>query len=559
MGKSPEARLTPEISRELCERMASKAYLSGTISNLGTQFVLGIRAVNCQTGDILAQEQATADSKEHVLSALGDASTTLRAKLGESLKTVHELATPIEQATTPSLEALQAYSIGRNNMIVKGNYAAAVPRFQRATELDPNFAMAYAMLGTAYYNVGEAELAAENAQRSFERRTKVSEREKSYIESHYHHFVTGDLEKSRQAYEMWMQTYPRDSIPPTNLGVLNQTLGRYEKALEDFRLSQRIAPNDALGYSNQLSVLVNLNRVKEADRLAEEAAAKKLDATDIKISLYQLAFLRNNDAGMTEQVKWAAERPGDEAVFLYYAADTAAYFGRLDKARELSRQAVVSAERAGHKEKAAGCEAAAALREALFGDSARAKQYATSALRGSKGKDVQFVAGLALAMLGDREKAFRVADSMKTRSPDDTILQFNYLPTIYAQIELNDRNPQRAIELLQPATRYELGLAGGTSYSTYMYPVYIRGLAYLAAKQGSKAAAEFQKILDWPGVVANEPIGPLAYLQLGRAKTMNGETTEAHAAYNAFLSLWKNADPETPILNQAKAEYAKLQ
>jgi len=558
MGKPADARLTPEIARELCERTASKAYLSGTISNIGSQYVLGINAVNCQTGDTLAQEQATADSKEHVLGALGDAATKLREKLGESLKTVHKLATPIEQATTPSLEALQAYSMGRNTMLAQGNYTAAVALFQRAIQLDPNLAMAYASLGTTYHNLGEKELAAQNTRRSFELRAKVSEREKFYIESHYHDFVTGDLNKARQVYELWAQTYPRESIPLTNLGVLYQGLGQYEKALESFRASQKISPNDALEYANLLVIYVNLNRVKEARAIVADAAAKKLDSPGIRYALYQLSFLQSDDAGMAEQVSWAAaDRPGEESQLLYYQSDTAAYYGQLNKARELSRQAAASAERAGHKEGAAGCEAAAGLREALFGNGAEAKRAAANALRASNGKDVQFVAALSLAMVGDKEKAIEFADSLKSRFPDDTIVKFNYLPTIYAQIALNDGDPARAIEFLRAAAPYELGLAGTSNFSTYLYPVYVRGQAYLAAHQGAAAAAEFQKLLNWPGVVSNEPIGALAHLGLARAHAISGESRDARTSYNNFLTLWKNADSAFPFFSAVQAEAPK--
>ena len=385
MGKPADAKLTPEIARDLCTRTGSKAYLTGTISSLGSAYVLGLNAVNCQTGDSLAQEQVTADSKEHVLTALGDASTKLREKLGESLKSVQKLATPIEQATTPSLEALQAFSLGRRTMIGQGNYAAAVPQFQRAIQLDPNLAMAYASLGTAYNNLGEKELAAENTRRAYELRGKVSEREKFYIESHYYHFVTGDLVKAKQVYEVWTQTYPREEVPLTNLGTVYQTLGQYEKALEEFKAAQRLTPNDAVDYSNLLTVLVNLNRVKEARAIAADAAAKKIDSPGIRFALYQLAFLQGDDAVMAEQVNWAGEHANAESVLTCYQADTAAYFGQLGKARELTRQAVAEAQRAGTKERAAGCEAEAALREALFGNGGEARRFAGNALRNSSG------------------------------------------------------------------------------------------------------------------------------------------------------------------------------
>ncbi len=557
MGKSPDAKLTPEVARELCERTASKAYLSGTISSIGSQYVLGINAVNCQTGDTLAQEQATADSKEHVLGALGDAANKLREKLGESLKTVHKLATPIEQATTPSLEALQAYSMGRNLMLTQGNYTAAVPQFQRAIQLDPNLAMAYASLGTTYHNLGEKELAAENTRRAFELRGKVSEREKFYIESHYHHFVTGDLEKAKQVYELWSQTYPRDAGPINNLGVVYQTLGQYEKSFENFRAAQRLTPNDAVSYSNTLSVLVNLNRVKEARAMAADAAAKKVDSPGIRFDLYQLGFLQSDDAVMADQVSWAADRPGDDAVMLYYEADTAAYYGQLNKARDFSRQAIAAAGRAQRPERAAVCQAAAGLREALFGNGAEAKRNAVAALKSSNARDVQFISTLALAMVGDKESAVEFADALKSRFPQDTVVQFNYVPTIYAQIALLDGDAPRAIEFLRAATPYELGLAASSNYSTYMYPVYMRGQSYLAARQGSAAAAEFQRILNWPGVVSNEPIGALAHLGLARARTMNNEPAEARTSYNNFLSLWKNADSSFPFLSAVQAEAPK--
>jgi serine/threonine protein kinase/tetratricopeptide (TPR) repeat protein len=557
MGKSADTKLTPEIARELCERTASKAFLSGTISSMGSQYVMGIKAVNCQTGDTLSQEQVIANSKEQVLPALGQAATKLRERLGESLKTVQKLATPIEQATTPSLDALQAYSLGRSTMLAQGNFAAAVPLFQHAIQLDPNLAMAYASLGTTYHNLGEKELASENTRRAYELRAKVSERERFYIESHYYHFVTGDLEKAKQVYGLWLQTYPREAVPPTNLGVVQQSLGQYEKSLEDFRQAIRLAPNDVVNYGNLVTALVNLNRVKEAKAAATEAAAKKLDSPDLRVALYQLAFLQSDEVAMSEQVQWAAERPGDDSVLLYYQADTAAYYGQLNKARELSRQAVAAADRAGRKERAAASEAAAGLREALFGNGAEAKRFAANALKHSNGRDVQFIAGLALAMVGDREKAVEMADALKSHYPDDTIVQFNYLPTIYAQIALDDRDPARALEFLKNAVPYELGLAGSSTYSTYLYPVYIRGQAFLAARDGAAAAAEFQKILNWPGVVSDEPIGALAHLGLARARAMNGETADARTSYNNFLTLWKNADSGFPFLAAVQAEAPK--
>jgi tetratricopeptide (TPR) repeat protein len=396
-----------------------------------------------------------------------------------------------------------------------------------------------------------------NTRRAFELRSKVSERERFYIESHYQQFVTGDLEKAKQVYELWAQTYPRESVPFTNLGVVYQTLGQYEKALQSFRASQRLAPDDALEYGNMLLIMVNLNRAKEARAVAAEAAKKKLDSSGIRFALYQLGFLQSDESLMSEEVAWAAHHEEDEAVIVNYEADTAAYYGQLNKARELSKQAVASAERAGRKERAAGCQAAAALREALFGNGGDAKRFAAAAIKTSNGRDVQFVAGLALAIAGDRDKAVELADALKSRYPEDTIVQTNYLPTLYAQIALYDGEPARAIEFLRVAASYELGLAGSSNYSTYLYPVYVRGQAYLASHQGAAAAAEFQKLLNWPGVVSNEPIGALAQLGMGRARAMNGETTEARSAYNSFLGLWKNADNGFPLFSAVQAEAPK--
>jgi serine/threonine protein kinase/Tfp pilus assembly protein PilF len=559
MGKPENQKLTPETAREACQRLGSKAYLTGTISSLGSQYVIGLSAINCQTGEPLTQEQVTADSKEHVLSALGTASGKLRERLGESLKTLNNFSTPIEQATTPSLDALQAYSMGREALTGRGDYSAAVPLFLRAIKLDPNFAIAYSSLGTTYHNIGEKELAAENTRRAYELRAKVSEREKFYIESHYYDFVTGDLENARQVYETWKQMYPRDLIPPTNLGVLYQNLGQYEKALAESKLTLRLNPNDVLANGNLVSVLVNLNRLKEAKAAADDALGKKLDSMDLRTGMYLMAFLSSDDAAMEQQLHWASERPEDFSSLLYYHADTAAYSGQLGKARELSRKAIAATELAGGKERAAGCEAAEALREALFGNGAEAKRYANSALNHSNARDVEFLVALSFALVGDKEKATEVAGLLKNHYPEGTIAKFNYLPTIYAAIALDDGDAARAIEFLKVATPGELGLAGGTSYSTNMYPVYIRGLAYLSSKQEDAAPAEFQKILDWPGVVVNEPIGALAHLQLARARKMNGQMAEAKNSYSDFLAIWKGADPDIPILKQAKAEYAKLQ
>jgi tetratricopeptide (TPR) repeat protein/predicted Ser/Thr protein kinase len=559
MGLSPDSKLSPAIAGDLCQRAGSKAYLSGTISSMGSQYVIGVIAVNCQTGDYLAQEQVTANGKENVLKALSEASTKLRKELGESLKTVQKLDTPIEQATTPSLEALQAYSLGRKTMQGKADYTAAVPLFERSIKLDPNFAMAYATLGTAYHNLGEKNLAAKNTQKAYELRKHVSEWEKFYIESHYHHFVTGDLEKARQDYELWAQIYPREQVPPLNLGVIYQTLGQHDKSLARFREALHLSPADGLTFSNLVLANIHLNRLEEARATANEALAKSLDSADLRVYLYQLAFLKSDQRGMAEQVSWAAGKPGKENTMLYLEAASAAYSGKLTVARELARQAATSAERANEKERAAGCESAAALWEALYGNASEARQRAAATLAQSNGRDAQFVAAIALALIGDSTRAQALADDLQKRFPEDTIVQFNYLPTLRAQLALAVPNDgAKSVATLTAASPYELGVPGSSTFWTNLYPVYVRGEAFLAGQHGTQAAAEFQKILDWPGVVVNEPIAALAHLGLARSYALAGDAPKSQAAYQDFLTLWKDADPDIPILIAAKSEYAKL-
>jgi eukaryotic-like serine/threonine-protein kinase len=436
MGQPPDTRLTPEIARDLCQRTESAAVLDGSIASLGSQYVLGLKAVNCRTGDSLAQEQVTADGKERVLKALSEAAAKLRSKLGESLSTVHKFDTPVEQATTPSLEALQAYSLGWKTK-EEADFAAAVPFFQRAIRLDPSFVMAYATLGICYATLGETSLGAENTRRAYELRERVSESEKFYIESHYYQFVTGDLERARQVYELWARTYPRDVQAPLNVGTIYSELGQYDKALEEAREALHLAPGSGKYYGNLVGAYLVLNRLGEARATAKEAQARKLDSPYLRVTLYEIAFLQNDAAGMAQQVAWSAGKAGVEDSLLVLEADTAAYFGRLRKAREVSRRAVASAERAEEKETAASFEAEAALREALFGNAAQARERVAAALRLSNGRDAQFGAALALAVAGDTDRAQGLAADLARRFLEDTVMHFNYLPTIRAQLSVN--------------------------------------------------------------------------------------------------------------------------
>ena len=554
MAQPKDARLTRELAHEVCQRTASAATIEGSISSLGSQYVVGLKAVNCRSGDMLANEQATASGKEQVLKALGEAATKMREKLGESLASVQKYDAPAENVTTPSLEALQAYSLGYQAM-ERSDYAAAVPLFQRAFLLDPNFAMAYARLGGSYSDLGETTRAAENIRKAYELRERVSEREKFYIASFYEDLATGNLEAARKTYELWAQTYPRDDIPPRELGIIYSTLGDYDKALSWAQETVKLDPGSGTDYGNLVNSYVQVNRLDEARATAQEAQAHNLDNPQIHLILYGIDFLQHDAAGMEREAAGLMGKPGFEDTILGLKSDTAAYGGQFAKARELTRRASDSAQRADEKESAADYEAEAAVREALVGNMSQAKHQAQAALALSTGRDVEAVSAIALGLAADAPQATRLAADLAKRFPEDTIVQFDYLPIIHAAAALQSGSANKALEALAPAAPYELG---SILFWFSLYPVYLRGEAYLAAHQGS-AAAEFQKILDHACVVENEPIGALAHLGLARAYALSGDTVKAKSAYQDFLGLWKDADPDIPILKQAKAEYAKLQ
>jgi eukaryotic-like serine/threonine-protein kinase len=550
MGQKPDAKLTQEIARELCLRMGVSAVLDGSITQIGTPYLLTVKAVSCSSGETLASTEVQASDKSHVLSALGETASGIRNKLGESLRTVQKFDTPLRQATTPSLEALQAYSLGKE---IGGSNAAAVPLLQHAVRLDPNFAMAYASLGAAYSDTGEPALAAEAARKAYELRGPVSEREKFAIEAEFYFDGSGDLLKARQTAELWAQTFPRDAAPVQRLGFIDNDLGQCDKALAEDLEAVRLDPTHPNSRNNLVLAYMYLNRLDEARAALEEWQALKQDFTDLHNCLYWLAFLHNDAGGMAQQVAWSAGKPGFEDVLLAGEASTAAYFGRVRKAREFWRQAVASAERVEEKETAASYEAGAAGAEALFGNASDSRRRAAAALRLSTGRDVQMWAALALSFAGDTVRAQALADDLAKRFPEDTLVQYIYLPTIHGQLAVSHNDAANAIEALQAAAPYELGSGGA------LYPILVRGEAYLAAHQGNEAAAEFQKIIEHQGIVQSDPIGPLAHLGLARAYALQGDTAKARAAYKDFLTLWKDADPDIPILKQAKAEYAKVQ
>jgi len=557
MGALSDMQFTPAIARELCLRVQGAAVIEGSIANLGGEYVLGLKATACSNGRSLARVQVMSDSKEHILKALNEGATSLRGKLGESLSTVQKYDTPVEQATTSSLEGLKAYSLGLTAKDLKGD-EAALPLFERATQLDPNFAMAYALLGTSHSNLGERNQAAESLGRAYQLRERVSEREKFYIDSYYRDLVVGDLDKAAEIYQVWAEVYPRDEKPVGNLGLLYGYTGQHEKALSQAREALRLQPASGLRYANLVQNFVRLGRLQEARATAVEAQAKKLDSPYLHFYLYQLAFLQNDEAGRAQQVAWAAGKSGVEDMLLAAEADTAASAGQLRKSREFSQQAILSAERAEAKETAAGYDADAALTEAFVGNTAEARQRGEAALARSTSRDVKFGVALALARAGNASHAEKLADDLAKTFPLDTVVKFNYLPTVRAQLALSRNDPVNAIEALKIAVPFELGQPGDSSFTPSLYPVFVRGEAYLSAGRGQEAAAEFQKILDYPGVVVNETIGVLARLGLARAHVLQGDTVKARPAYDEFLALWKDADSDIPILRQAKAEYAKL-
>ena len=560
MSQPADTRLTPTIARELCVRTGSAAVLDGSIAQIGTEYLLTVKAVNCVTGESLASTDATAGDKNHVLDALGKTASEIRNKLGESLSTVQKFDTPLEQATTPSLEALKAFSSGFQVHTTAGD-AAAIPFYKRAIELDPNFALAYAWMGLAFNGMGELNMDVECNRKAYELRDRTSEPEKYFITARYQKVVTGNMEKAEEALRLWIQAYPRSALPHVYLaGAVLPDTAQYEKGVEEGREAVRLSPNFSPSYYVPIRDYISLNRLDEAKATYEQAHERKMKSSYFNLALYQIAFLQNDSAGMAQQVEASAGKPGLEATLLANEADTAAYSGRLSTAREFSRQAVESAERAGAKEAAATYLALSALREALFGNADEARRRATLAMKHPAGHDLQYASALTWAYAGDDERTQKLTDDFGQRFPEATIIQFNYLPTLRAKLAVSKGNASEALETLRAALPYELGRTTYSSYGwTSMYPVFVRGEAYLALHQGSEAAAEFQKILDHRGIVLNEPIGALVHLGLARSYAMQGDTAEAKAAYQDFFTLWKEADPDIPILKEAKAEYTKLQ
>jgi tetratricopeptide (TPR) repeat protein len=551
MGRPADARINLETAREICARTGSAAVIEGSIASLGTQYVLGLRAENCRNGDVLAEEQAQAARKEDILGALDKTATRLRSKLGESLNSVEKYATPVEEATTPSLDALNAYSLGRKVFFEKGN-APALPYLQRAVELDPNFAIAYRAMGAMYLNLNQPGRMAENVRKAYELREKVSKRERFYIESSYYWMGTGDLEKAIPADELWRQSYPRDYALYVHLGAIYVRLGNLEKALEEAREAVRLEPNSGINYTNLCFGYIDLNRLDEAEAALKQAEERKLESEGLLGARYRLAFLKGDTAQMAHTVSAAMGKAGTEDVLLDAQANTEAWHGRWKDARQLTRHAMSSAKQNDAKETAAWYEAQSALGEVESGMREEARSDASAAIKLASNRDVLERVALALALTGDTATAEKLAAELDRTFPLDTLVQRYWLPAISAAVALQRRDPKRAVELLQVTGPIELGDNGD------FFPIYLRGDAYLMLRDGNAAAAEFQKFIDHRGRVGSFPWGALARLQLARACALSGDKTKAKIAYQDFLSLWKDADPDIPILKQANVEYARL-
>jgi serine/threonine protein kinase len=559
MGRSPNGPVTEAAAREICERTGSASALTGSIAPLGSQYILGLSAVNCRTGDPLAQEQVQIQRKEEVLNGLGQAVTKIRAKLGESLSSIQKFDTPIAEATTSSLEALRAYSLGAKNL-TQSSDVEAIPFYKRAIELDPNFALAYAGLGTSYDNLEESDLARANYQKAYEMRDRVSEREKFLILSSYYSDVTGELDKSIEITQLWAQSYPRDAAPRNYLGLEYEFLGLYEKAATEQLAAIRLSPNSDNDYVNLMQNYVSLAHLEEAKNTYRQAIERKLDNQFLHDEMYAVAFLEGDVGEMKKQVALATDLQGADHMLLSTQSDTEAFYGRLEKARSLSERAVDFSIRGGLIGTAALWQMNSALREAEFGNLERARQALNAGLAIAQTRHVQTLAALTLACTGDLGRARALVDKLHKQFPLNTQLNLYWLPVVRAYTELRAGHPAQSLKLLEEATTYELGYPepqfgeGGA-----LYPIYVRGQAYLALHQGKEAAGEFQRFVDHRTIVVNSPLAALARLQLARAYAMQGDTAKAKVASQDFLALWKDADPDIPILKQAKAEYAKLQ
>jgi serine/threonine protein kinase/tetratricopeptide (TPR) repeat protein len=563
MGQPKDARVTPEIALQICERTASAAVLEGSIASVGSQYVLGLSARSCHTGSVLDQEQIQAARREDVLNSLSQIASKFRTRVGESLATVEKHSMPLASATTSSLEALKAYSTGLKASLSSGK--SPIPPFLRALEIDPTFASAYAHLALVYSGEGESVLSAESALKAWQLRDRVSDSEKFFIDFNYDREVTGNLEKAYQTLELWLQTYPRRRENPNAVGLLGglstHGTGRFERAIQ--ATQQRIAaePDVTFGYGSLAQSYFFIDRFPEAESTLQRASERKLENPNMLVVRYNIAVLKGDQNQMDRIVAQAKGKHVAEHRLAHAEALALARSGRLQAARRSSSQAVDLALQEGVREEAASYRAARAVWEAAYGNAAEGKRNAMASLELSRGRDVQYAAGIALALSGDSSQSQGLTDDLEKRFPEDTFVQFTYLPVLRALSALDRGKPTESLERLQVALRYELAV-NGLNFNHYylggLHSAYVRGEALLAAHQPAEAAAEFQKILDHRGIVGADPIGALSHLHLGRTFALSGDLAKSRTAYQDFLTLWKDADPDIPILRQAQAEYAKL-
>jgi len=560
MGQPPDGPLTPQLAREICVRTGGAAFLQGSLASVGSQYVLGLTAKTCSSEEILDDEQVQAARKEDVLNALSQVASKFRIRVGESLGTVEKHGTPLAEATTPSLDALKAFTAGQKAHGSSGS-AGALPFFKRATEIDPRFAMAYAALGNVYGEMGESELAAENVGKAYELRDHVTDPEKFFLTVSYDLRVTGNLERMQQTCVLWTQTYPRDVHPHGFLSTIHLINGEFEQAIDEAKKATAVDPDFGLGYDNLAYGHMSLGHLDEAATALRRASERKIETPTYLIEKYQIAFLRGDKAGMEQEAALGQKQPGAEDMMAYNEAFVLASSGLLQQARKKSRYAVDVARQSGQMEVAGLWETGAAVMEAFVGNTDEARRIAGAALKLSTDREVEYGVAFALTLSGNVSKAETLADDLQKRFGDDTSIRLNYLPVLRGLFALNDGDASKAIEVLQSAVRYEFGTPRSTMHGFFgaLYPVYVRGEAYLAAHKGTEAVAEFQKILDHRGVVINDPMGAIARLQLARAFALSGDSTKAKAAYQDFFTGWKNADADIPILKQAREEYGRLQ
>jgi tetratricopeptide (TPR) repeat protein len=546
MKQPPDTKLTGDIAREVCQRRNGAAVLQSSIVQIGTRYDLVLKAVSCSTGDSLGSAEAQASEKNQVLDAIGRASSQIREKLGESLTTVQRFDTPLAQATTPSLEALKAYSLGLSRF-GKGDPSGAIPLFQQATELDPEFAVAYLHLGQSYMVLQQFAFGRERIRKAFALRDRASERERFNLVAVFHQSVSLDSDRAIENSELWEQSYPRDFTPHRTLGFEYGVLGKHERSAEEFRKAQELDPGQALPYAGVMVNDMDMNRFTEAKAVFEEAKSHNVHTGEVQRLRYGLAFLEDDKETMEKLVAALSSEPGFEMAALSEQSRTAAYFGHLKAARELDGQ---MKERALHEKDtatAANVESDAAFREALFGNAEEARIHVAEAVK------LGGEPPTALVLASDAAQAGKMVDSIERQISRDGYVYKVRVPQLRGAIELKRGNPSRALELLAPLSTYDAGW-----FDLYLF-AYMRGEAYLLEHRGQEAAAEFQKIIDHRGIVVNEPYGAVARLELGRAYTLQGNTNKARGAYQDFFTLWKDADPDIPILKQAKTEYAKLQ